>query len=65
MAHDSSRDAVKVGRPATSAAEFVRGLVQGGLTASTGVDAFRRVVLVVCARSRRLSTLFTKDSELL
>lgn len=65
VAHDGARDAVKVGRPATAAAEFVGGLVKGSVATGACVDALGRVVLVVLACAGHFGAFLAKDAELL
>ena len=64
VADDGPGDAVKVGGPPTSGAEFVAGLVQRRVAAGAAVDALLGVMLVVGARARSFGALFTEDAEL-
>lgn len=65
VAHHGTGDAVKVGGPAAAAAELVRGLVEGGLAAGTGVHALGGVVLVEFTCAGGFGAFFTQDTELL
>lgn len=60
----SSGNAVKISRPAATRLEFVIGLVERCAASCTGIDAFRRVVLVELARARWLSALLSQDAKL-
>jgi hypothetical protein len=60
-----ARNTVEIGRPAAAGLELVVGLVQRRVAACTGVDAFRRGVLVIFAGEWCLCTLFSQNTELL
>lgn len=62
---DSTGHSIEESRPAAARLELVVGLVEGSLTASTGVDTLRRHVLVKIAAVGGLGTLFAEDAELL
>ena len=65
MAGDGAGDAVEVRGPATAGLEFVVGLVQRCVAGGAGVDARRRLVLVVLACEGGFGALFSEDAELL
>lgn len=54
----SSRDSVPKGRPAAAGVKFVVGFIEGRVAASAGVDAGRRVVLVVLTAARGFGAFF-------
>lgn len=64
VASDGSGDAVKVGGPAATRLELVIGPVKRCAASCTGVDTFRRVVLVELACARCLSALLSQDAKL-
>lgn len=60
----STRNRVKVCRPAAAGLELVVGFVEGRIAAGAGVDAVRRVVSVVGAGVRAFGVFFAEDAEL-
>lgn len=65
MASYGAGDAVEIGWPATARTELVVRLVKGSIAAGAGVDTLGRGMLVVLTRARGLSSLFSKNTELL
>lgn len=64
VSSDSTRDGIKVCRPATARFELVIGSVKRRIATSAIVDAFGRVVGIVFTGASALSTLFTENAEL-
>jgi hypothetical protein len=64
MSSDSTRDGIKVCRPATAGLEFMIGGIQGCVAARAVVNASRRVVGIVFAGAGALGSLFAEDAEL-
>lgn len=65
MSGDGAGDAVKIRRPAAARLELVVGGVERRVAACAGVNAFVGVMLVKLSATRRLSSLFSEDTELL
>ncbi len=64
MTGDSTRDVIKVSRPATARLELVVGLIKGRIASGASVDARPREKLVKFVRARGLCALLSKDAEL-
>lgn len=64
MSLNSTRDRIKVGRPAAARLELVVGLVEGCVAAGAVIDTLRGVVGVIFTSASRLSALFTENSKL-
>lgn len=65
MSLHGSGNGIKVGGPAAAGLKLVIGLVERSITPGAVVHALRRVVFIVLAGTGGLSSLFTKDAELL
>lgn len=64
VSSDSTRDGIKVCRPATARFELVIGSVKRRIATGAIVDAFGRVVGIVFTGARALSALFAENAEL-
>lgn len=64
MTCDSTRNRIKVSRPAATRLKFVRGFVEGCIAAGTGVDARGRLMFVIFTCKRSFGALLTEYSEL-
>jgi hypothetical protein len=61
---DSTGDGVEVRGPAASGLEFVRGAVEGGIAAGTGIDALGSKMAIVFALEGGFGATLAKDTKL-